>query len=210
LFAPGDLEATALMARFPEKVVKNTGYNTGRDALALMVGSDEVEVREGHPVVTFHRLETLTNRRRLERLIDVVVGVAGKVGKMKFVMHPPTEKALQKYELLTAITSSPFIECQPLERYEVFASHLAAAPFIMTDGGSIQEEASYLGKPCIVLRDQTERAHGIGQTARLTSWDADEDWRFISEKINEVGLGSGFATRLAASESVVDSIESGD
>jgi UDP-N-acetylglucosamine 2-epimerase (non-hydrolysing) len=210
LFAPGDFEAKVLMARFPEKVVKNTGYNTGRDALTLMVGNDETEAGKGHPVVTLHRLETLTNRRRLKRLIDVVVGVAEKAGKMRFVMHPPTEKALQKYGLLATVTSSPFIECQPLERYEVFARYLAAAPFIMTDGGSIQEEASYLGKPCIVLRDQTERAHGIGQTARLTSWDVDEDWRFISDKINEVSMGSGLAAKLDASESIVDSLQVGD
>jgi UDP-N-acetylglucosamine 2-epimerase len=31
--------------------------------------------------------------------------------------------------------------------------------FIITDSGGIQEEASFMGKHCIVLRESTERTH---------------------------------------------------
>lgn len=37
----------------------------------------------------------------------------------------------------------------------------------MTDGGSNQEEAYYLGKPCLILRNTTERIEGLGKNALL-------------------------------------------
>jgi UDP-N-acetylglucosamine 2-epimerase (non-hydrolysing) len=40
-------------------------------------------------------------------------------------------------------------------------SALNACDFVMTDSGGIQEEATALGKPCLVLRDTTERPESV-------------------------------------------------
>ena len=40
-----------------------------------------------------------------------------------------------------------------------------------TDGGSIQEESSYLGVPCLLLRLATERREGIGENTLLSKLD---------------------------------------
>ena len=40
-----------------------------------------------------------------------------------------------------------------------FSKQIALSNFIITDSGGIQEEASFLGKHCIVLRASTERTH---------------------------------------------------
>lgn len=42
-----------------------------------------------------------------------------------------------------------------------FHNILNASYLITTDGGMIQEETSYLGKPVIVVRDTIERLEGI-------------------------------------------------
>jgi len=48
----------------------------------------------------------------------------------------------------------------PLE-YKAFADLMAASYLILTDSGGIQEEAPALGKPVLVLRDETERPEAI-------------------------------------------------
>jgi UDP-N-acetylglucosamine 2-epimerase (non-hydrolysing) len=56
----------------------------------------------------------------------------------------------------------------PLE-YKPFADLMAASHLILTDSGGIQEEAPSLGKPVLVLRDETERPEAVeAGTVRLT------------------------------------------
>jgi UDP-N-acetylglucosamine 2-epimerase (non-hydrolysing) len=39
---------------------------------------------------------------------------------------------------------------------------------MITDGGSNQEEMSYMGKPCLLLRRRTERIEGLGANIVLS------------------------------------------
>ncbi|MGD8828627.1 MAG: UDP-N-acetylglucosamine 2-epimerase, partial [Gammaproteobacteria bacterium] len=66
-----------------------------------------------------------------------------------------------------------------LRSYPEFIEILRSARWVLTDGGSIQEEASYLGKPCLILRERTERPHGVGTTAKLASFNAATDAAFL-------------------------------
>jgi UDP-N-acetylglucosamine 2-epimerase (non-hydrolysing) len=59
----------------------------------------------------------------------------------------------------------------PLQDYKEFLRLMSRAEFVVTDGGSIQEECAVLGKPCLILRHRTERPDGIGENAFL--WDFD-------------------------------------
>src|SRR5439155_23528535 len=52
------------------------------------------------------------------------------------------------------------VVCQPLD-YEQFLSCLKHAFLVISDSGGVQEEATGLGKPVLVLRDQTERQEGV-------------------------------------------------
>ena len=52
--------------------------------------------------------------------------------------------------------------------------------FIATDGGSNQEEAYYIGKPCIILRNVTERIEGLGENAVLSKGDEKIILKFIN------------------------------
>lgn len=206
LFAPGKYEFLELKKRWQKKCIVNTNYNTGRDALHLIVDNVDGQEIELIPVVTVHRLETLASKKRLEKVVEIVLAISSYTKKIRFVMHPPTKKVLIKYGLLEKLESSPHIKCEKLQQYGVFAKYLVAAPFIMTDGGSIQEESSYLGKPCIILRDRTERPHGIGVTAKLTSWNAEDDWSFISSLVNQTVISCFDNDEFSASGVIADKL----
>ena len=54
----------------------------------------------------------------------------------------------------------------------------AAAHLILTDSGGVQEEAPSLGKPVLVMRDNTERPEAVeAGTVRLVGTDGDRDRR---------------------------------
>ena len=54
----------------------------------------------------------------------------------------------------------------PLD-YPRFVAAMRAAHLILTDSGGVQEEAPTLGKPILVLRDETERPEGIDAGSAL-------------------------------------------
>lgn len=55
---------------------------------------------------------------------------------------------------------SNIILCEPLD-YAPFIAAMKRAYLILSDSGGVQEEAPALGKPVLVLGDQTERPEAI-------------------------------------------------
>jgi len=53
------------------------------------------------------------------------------------------------------------IKIMPLANYSEFIFLLANCKYLITDGGSIQEESLVFKKPCILLRKKTERQEGL-------------------------------------------------
>jgi UDP-N-acetylglucosamine 2-epimerase (non-hydrolysing) len=61
----------------------------------------------------------------------------------------------------------------PLE-YQPFVQLMSASYLVLTDSGGLQEEAPTLGKPVLVLREETERPEGVAAgVARLVGTDRD-------------------------------------
>jgi UDP-N-acetylglucosamine 2-epimerase (non-hydrolysing) len=52
--------------------------------------------------------------------------------------------------------------------YGDFMQLLQRSEFMITDGGSNQEEMYYMGKPCLLLRNCTERIEGLGENVLLS------------------------------------------
>ena len=76
----------------------------------------------------------------------------------------------------------------PLD-YEPFANLLARSYLILTDSGGIQEEAPALGKPVLVLRDNTERPEAVeAGTVKLIGTDKErvyQEAKLLLTDINE-------------------------
>lgn len=84
------------------------------------------------------------------------------------------------YEVFEGFEKIHFIE--PLD-YLPFTNLMNKVYMIMTDSGGIQEEGPSLGKPILVLRNETERMEGIdANTARLVG----TDYKVIRENLSEL------------------------
>jgi UDP-N-acetylglucosamine 2-epimerase (non-hydrolysing) len=86
------------------------------------------------------------------------------------------------------------ILCEPLALSK-FHFLMRKAYMILTDSGGIQEEATYLGKPTLVLRKVTERPEGIGEGAlRLVGTEREDIIAATRELLHEKEVYAKMAT----------------
>jgi UDP-N-acetylglucosamine 2-epimerase (non-hydrolysing) len=72
--------------------------------------------------------------------------------------------------------------------YFSFQKLVKESKFVITDSGGIQEETTYLGIPCLTLRENTERPVTITLgTNQLVPFDE----QVISQKTDEIMTGKG-------------------
>jgi UDP-N-acetylglucosamine 2-epimerase (non-hydrolysing) len=70
------------------------------------------------------------------------------------------------------LASHPQVEMIAPQEYVDFVGLLSIAYIVLTDSGGVQEEAPTLGKPVLVMRDNTERPEGVeAGTTRLVGTD---------------------------------------
>ena len=162
-FAPTERAKENLLSEGKsEKNVFVTG-NTAIDALGFTIRKDYTHpllewAKESRLVViTAHRRESLGEpMRAIFRAIRRVLEEHPDVRAIFPIHKNPAVRRVAEEELLgfdrIRIT-------EPLEALD-FHNLLAKSYLILTDSGGIQEEASSLGKPVLVLRDTTERPEG--------------------------------------------------
>ena len=145
-------------------VTGNTVIDALRDALRRPLSSTDSVVarataRPGRMVlVTAHRRESWGEPMR--RAMAGVRQVAEEHRDVHWLvpMHrnPVVREVIQ--ESLGDLETVTFTE--PLDYHE-FCHAMAAAHLVLTDSGGVQEEAPSLGKPVLVMRDNTERPEAV-------------------------------------------------
>jgi UDP-N-acetylglucosamine 2-epimerase (non-hydrolysing) len=73
-----------------------------------------------------------------------------------FAVHPRTRKKLEEFGLLDSLAGPRVRLTEPLG-YIQFMNLVRTARAVITDSGGVQEESTYLGIPCLTLRENTER-----------------------------------------------------
>ena len=110
----------------------------------------------GFGLVTLHRPANVDNERSLRRAIEILREAAARL-PLVFPAHPRTRKNVSRFGLdgdMAAIENLQVID--PLGYFD-FVHLMDASAFVLTDSGGIQEETTWLGVPCITLRENTER-----------------------------------------------------
>lgn len=172
-FCQDERAAENVRAAYRYKKIVTTGCNTILDAINLAKESASQahgEKEKKFAIVTIHRFETISNPEVLRQLVEMLIDIAAKI-KLRFILHPPTREALKKQQLFERLATAENIELVPRLSFFDFSRELARCSFIISDGGSNQEECSYLGIPCLLMRNETERHEGLGENAVLAKFD---------------------------------------
>ena len=110
----------------------------------------------GYGVVTLHRPSNVDERWTLARLMTELSAVAAEL-PLVFPVHPRTRQRLESFGLMPTPSSAPGLQLAEPMGYVDFMGLVSEAKLALTDSGGIQEETTYLGIPCLTLRDTTER-----------------------------------------------------
>ena len=163
-FTPTARAAKQLIAEgAPASRVFTVG-NTATDALRLCLRSDFphplLDAAAGRRLIllTAHRRE-LSELARLALLSAIREEIEGREDVfLVFAVHPsPTVKAAAERAFAGCFNA---VLTEPL-KLPVLQNLLARATLVLTDSGGLQEEATYLGVPTLVLREVTERPEGV-------------------------------------------------
>lgn len=172
-FCPDTIAEHNLKKAKGERLV--TGGNSLKDSLRLALSRQQRSApreQAAYAVFSMHRQENLFNRRRLDALLMVLRSLTSVVA-VKFVLHPVTRKRLEQLGLMECLQNLPGLELVPRMDFFRFIELIGFAAFVVTDGGSNQEECAMLNIPCVLLRQATERPDGLDKDVLLG--DVDED-----------------------------------
>jgi len=118
-------------------------------------------------VLTLHRPSNVDDAGQLGRMVELIVAAAGAL-PVVFPVHPRTRQRLEAAGLFKLLDRAPGVRLTEPLGYTDFMSLVFDCRYVLTDSGGIQEETTYLGIPCLTLRENTERPVTVTQgTNRL-------------------------------------------
>ncbi|MGA2357360.1 MAG: UDP-N-acetylglucosamine 2-epimerase (non-hydrolyzing) [Terriglobales bacterium] len=106
---------------------------------------------ERYALVTLHRPANVDDGATLKRLLQSLLEVNRDLTVI-FPAHPRTRQRISDFGL----NAEQLRMLDPLS-YVDFLGLQSRATVVITDSGGIQEETTYLGVPCLTLRENTER-----------------------------------------------------
>ena len=164
-FAPTEgARQNLLKEGVPDKDIIVTG-NTVIDALLMTAAKDltldiPLDPAKRLVLVTSHRRENFGEPfRNICRALRTLAQNNPDV-QFLYPVHPNPNVKDVAYQFLAELPN--FQLCEPLD-YAPFIAAMKRAYIILTDSGGVQEEAPALGKPVLVLRDETERPEAVDQ-----------------------------------------------
>lgn len=112
---------------------------------------------ENYILLTMHRPSNVDHQSGLRKLILLLELLSRKNLKVVFPIHPRTVKKLEEFGLYQKVEENPMVVLSEPMDYFAFQKLVANCLLVITDSGGIQEETTFKRKPCITLRDNTER-----------------------------------------------------
>jgi UDP-N-acetylglucosamine 2-epimerase (non-hydrolysing) len=109
-----------------------------------------------YALITLHRPSNVDTPQGLKLVLQILRNLSEKV-KLVFPVHPRTLTRIEEFGLKDEFYAIPKLQLINPQGYFDFQKLIAGCVFTLTDSGGIQEETTYLRKPCLTLRPNTER-----------------------------------------------------
>jgi UDP-N-acetylglucosamine 2-epimerase (non-hydrolysing) len=138
---------------------------------------------ERYVLVTLHRPSNVDDPSALGRLLNVL-GDIGKKIQILFPIHPRTQRRIAE----EGLSVPPHLRTTDPLGYLDFLALLRNAAAVVTDSGGIQEESTYLGVPCLTLRENTERPITVTMG---TNTILGRDLQRLQEEVGRILEGNG-------------------
>lgn len=155
LFTPSE-DADANLQR--EGIASAKIYRVGNvmiDSLVRLLPAARECPANGFPekyvLVTLHRPSNVDDGVVLKEILYSLLAIADEL-QVVFPAHPRTQQRITSLGLHTGR-----LRLLPPLPYVEFLALQCRATAVITDSGGIQEETTYLGIPCLTVRDSTER-----------------------------------------------------
>ena len=185
-----------LKENIQEKDIYVTG-NTVIDALleTVKIGENNICEKKGNfpcsiasdndkiILVTAHRREN--HGKPLENIFNALLNIHRDFEDVKiiFTVHK-NPKVKELAERMLSEKERVFL-VDPME-YEDFSLLMSKSFLVLTDSGGIQEEAPALGKPVLVLRENTERPEAVqAGTVELVGTNSDKIYKSVKKLLTQ-------------------------
>lgn len=130
------------------------------------IGLEQGGVVRPYVLVTLHRPSNVDEPAMLANLVEMLAAL-GKEVPVLFPIHPRTKARLSEGGLKGNFAAFLSESNEPIPKhglvglpplgYNDFLLLMDKATVVLTDSGGVQEETTVLGKPCLTLRENTER-----------------------------------------------------
>jgi len=139
---------------------------------------------EDYALVTLHRPSNVDESGMLIEIMKTLEEISQEIPVI-FPVHPRTRRRLSDLKLKTDNIKLRLIE--PIGYLEFLALQKNAT-VVITDSGGIQEETTFLGVPCLTVRENTERPVTVDQG---TNTLVGKDMTFLKKVVYRILDGDG-------------------
>jgi UDP-N-acetylglucosamine 2-epimerase (non-hydrolysing) len=155
LFTPSvDGNENLLREGVPEEKIHLVGNVMIDTLVRLLPKADNSILHDSdYALVTLHRPSNVDEPHMLRNIISTLDEISQKL-RVIFPIHPRTRSRLKELKLTTTNQSLKLIDPVGYLQFLALQKH---ASVLITDSGGIQEETTYLGVPCLTVRENTER-----------------------------------------------------
>ena len=139
---------------------------------------------QGYGLVTLHRPSNVDDPETLQSIMSALAKISRDI-PLIFPIHPRTRQRLHTMGFSVPDTQMQFVE--PLS-YLDFLALQRYATFVISDSGGIQEETTYMGIPCLTVRENTERPITVTMG---TNTLVGVDMQLLRSEVDKILAGEG-------------------
>lgn len=135
-----------------------------------------------YALVTLHRPSNVDNNATLRNILESLIRISYKLP----IIFPVHLRTRQRINSLSRLKNSPYLYLIKPQEYTEFLYLEKNATVVITDSGGVQEETTFLMKPCLTIRSNTERPITVNMGTNIL---VETDCKVLEQEIDAILAG---------------------